>query len=381
MKDTVLNLLLKFVINVTISSLFSIIGIKEGIIRSSDVTIFPYALLIITYILFFSPFMGNFTPKASQIVQDLPKIYKYFAYFYIACSFLSIYTYLPNIRSLISSGQWANNYRALLAGELIFPDSSPFLHFATLVSGYSKVLAIILAFSMKKKKKKNILSLLLLFGATGRTVCSAIFISSRGALVAYGILLFGIFSFFFPEIGKSKKFLIGALLTWGILLIIPFFIQVTVDRFRTGNAFTSIIDYLGKAPVVFNYGVYTSDKIAWGKYAWGALFGIPFSPSDIGGKWGTSFYTFAGLIHIDWGTIGLICVSGMVALFWRQYEQREVWNISDLFLLFMHFSFLLDGVFVIGRDYCYIVIVTLVIYVITKVFFEKYHYNIGDLRI
>ena len=363
------------------SSIFSVIGIIEGIIRSDNLSIFPYIILVVTYGLFFSPFISSRMPSSEEISKEIPRIYILFSYFYIICSLLSIFTYLPSIRSLIASGQWANNYRALLSGELIFPDSAPILHFATLVSGYCKVLAMLLAFAMMRNEKKNALSILLLVGVTGRVVCSAIFTSSRGALVSYALLFFTIYFFFFPNIEKNKKFFTTFLLLSGAFLVVPFFIQVTADRFRTGNALSSIIDYLGKAPVVFNYGVYTSRGVALGKFGWGSLFGLPFSPSEIGGNWGTSFYTFVGYIYIDWGLIGLLFISIIVYMFWNNYLRRDNWEISDLFLLFMHFSFLLDGVFVIGRDYCYIVLITFAIYFIIKVFFEKYHYRIGSYHL
>lgn len=363
------------------SSVFSIIGIRAGIIRSDNLSVIPYIILVLAYVLFFSPFVSENMPTSDRISEEIPHIYLYFSYVYICCSFLSIYAYLPSIRALIASGQWANNYRALLSGELIFPDSTPILHFATLISGYCKVLALLLAFAMMRNKKRNSVSILLLVGVTGRTVCGAIFISSRGALVSYALLVFAIYFFFFPNIEKKIKFFTTVLLLSSAFLVVPFFIQVTIDRFRTGNALRSIIDYLGKAPVVFNYGVYTSKGVALGRFGWGSLFGIPFSPSDIGGDWGTSFFTFVGYIYIDWGLIGTIIISIMVYVFWNNYLMREEWEISDLFLLFMHFSFLLNGVFVIGRDYCYIILVTFAIYFFIKIFFEKYEYRIGNYRL
>lgn len=377
------NILAKFLLILFCgSSIFTVLGVNSGIIKS-DVTLIPYFFLIIVYALFLSPITMEPFPIAEDTTYEINRKYKLFLVVYIICTIVTIMAYLPSMKELILSGRWSANRNALYAGEIIFPDSNPLVHLASLFSGYMQLLALILGFIMLKRKETAKIGVVTIVLAASKTVCSSIYTSSRGMMTTYALLMIALFLFFFSSMRKDVRKFLTILVILAIAAMVPFMIEVTLDRFGSStSSINSVIDYLGKAPAAFNYGVFDIKRIMFGDYAFGELFGHnSFSPDSIGGKWGTSFYTFVGYIYIDWGIIGTILWGIIVSIFWSRYKRRANWNISDIYLLISYYYFLLQGVFVIGRSYCYTIVSTLVIYWISKYIFEKYTFVLGDTRL
>ena len=362
------------------SALFSIIGIVKGIYKGVNITFFPFILLFVAYLLFFYPFYTTLFPKSDQMQIEIKKAYYVFAIIYIVLSAIAIYAYIPSVRSLLQSGNWAINRRMLYSNQLEFPDSGRIQHFANLFVGYFGILALVLGFLMFRDSRTRKIGIVLLASYALKVACSAIYTSSRGTITELGMLFIALYLFFYKDMGKFTKRFIAVIIVAAIISIVPFIIDVTVDRFTTGESATnSVIRYLGIPPLAFNYGVFPIKKLMFGEYAFGQLFGHnSFNSYEIGGLWGSSFYTFVGWIYIDWGTIGVIVWGVVSLLFWNKYLRREVWRVSDLFLIISFYKMLLDGVFVIGRSQCYTIISTIIIYFLIRIFFEKYSYRIGQ---
>lgn len=365
----------------TIISAFSLIAMKAGLVES-NVTLFPYLFLIVVYLIAFYPFItekGRFLVE--KVTYNLNIKYVIFAYVFIIAGIISIMYYLPVVRQLMISGEWNQNRSDLYSGAFHL-SYTWYQYFALQFVGYTEILGIIVGFTLLRNEQKSILGWLSIIVGSLASVLSAMSQSSRGAIVNIVLLVLTIFFFFYRELANSKKRLILIFVLAGIISMLPYVIEVTVSRFSTTGASDSIISYFGQPPVVFNYGVTPVYKHMYGLYAWGNLFGAsPVSPSDIGGSWGTGFYSFVGWMYIDWGYIGTIIVSIIIAYLTYCIIAKETYDIADLFLIFFIYYTLLQGVFVIGRDYCYNMFMTLMIYGFIKIFFDKYTFVVGSIKL
>ncbi len=365
------------------SALFALIAVGQGNISTNGVQLFPYFFLAGSLTIFFYPFYRNKTVfNAGMLNKEIHRNYILFAYFYIICAVISVWCYIPSVKALLGSGSWYLNRSLVYADKVTYPYRNTIEHFAMLFSSYTEVLALIVGFSIFRMKKNTKTGVLLVALTIARTTCSAIYTSSRGMIIQLAILVLAIYCFFYKDIEENKRRFVTVLIIIAILVITPYIIDVTVSRFSgTRGAGNSVIQYLGQPPIVFNRGVFTSEKIAWGNYGFGALIGSSFSPEDIGGTWGTGFFTFVGWIFIDWGILGVVLIGVICAFFFSGIIKKQEYQISDLFLLFTYYYTLAKGVFVIGREYCYILIASLVIYALLKFVAEKYVFTIRDYRI
>lgn len=365
------------------SALFSIIGIAKGIYTGRNITLIPFLLLYLAYILYFYPFSTSLFPKSEDLQIEINKIYFVFAFVYIALSIIAITAYIPSVRSLLQSGSWALNRRMLYSNQLEFPDSGMIQHFSNLFVGYFGILAVVLGFLMFRDNSTRKIGIILLVSYALKVACSAIYTSSRGTITELGMLFIALYLFYYRDMGKLTKRFVAIIIIAAIVAIMPFIIDVTVDRFQTGETATnSVIRYLGIPPLAFNYGVFPIKRIMLGEYGFGQLIGLnSFDSYEIGGLWGSSFHTFVGWIYIDWGAIGVVFWGFVVLLFWNYYLRKDNWKVSDLFLIISYYKMLLDGVFVIGRSQCYTIISTLLIYFLIRLFCEKYMYKIGNYKL
>ena len=208
-------------------------------------------------------------------------------------------------------------------------------------------------------------------------IVSAMSQSSRGSIVNIALLLGVLFVFFFNELGNKSRIYFSILIFIGFLAVVPYVVEVTMSRFSDG-AIDSLVSYFGQSPVVFNYGVFDIDKLSFGKYAFGNLFDLGnISPSDVGGSWGSGFYTYVGWLYLDWGFIGTIVTASLISWICIRIIRKKTYTVSDIYIVFFVYYSLLQGVFVIGRDYCYNILMTIIIYYFVKVIFDKYTFLIG----
>lgn len=377
----------------TIGALLAIFAVYYGLTTKQNISLLPYLFLIISYCIFFGPFLKNKSIcSAYKIVPYVDRKYILFAIFYIVCALISIKCYLPAVGRLMASGDWASNRMELYSENLDAPYSNMIEYYSIQISGYCRILATIVGFSLlranssKKITKKytvinRIIGLLAIFTSIGYILCASIYSSARGTIFNVLVLVMAIYLFFYYEIDKNKRKFITILALLIIACIIPYLIEVTVSRFSSEGAANSVVWYLGQAPIVFNKFIFTLEKHAWGKYGIGILFGEEFSAASIGGEWGAGFFTFVGWLCIDWSPIGVIIIGVLSSYLVLKVIKKRIYQISDVFLIFTYYQILTNGVFVIGRTYVYTLIGSFVIYVLLKLVIEKKKYVVGKIKI
>lgn len=373
------------------AALFSVICVRKGYLSQflSGINMLPYIFLLIDYLICFYPFLAGSTPEAYDISSKDTDFtwnnnYLKLLVIYNICAIVQIITYTPATLNVIRNGNWATNRLALYHGEMVFPDTNPLVHVMCMFANYFQLLALIVSFVVLQKNKKKALGIIAIIVSIADSIITAVYSSSRGALVIFSFEIIALILYFFKFLQKGSKAILTIIIIAGISISIPFLIAVTVDRFTgTNAASSSVIEYLGTGPLAFNAGVFDIKKYMLGGYGIGRLINLypDFNPSQIGGTWGTAFFTFVGWFFIDWGPIGTIILGLGIALFWDLYGKREEWHVSDIFLLFSYYVFLLNGVFVVGRDYIYTFLANIIIYLLFHYLFEKYHFTIAGKRI
>jgi oligosaccharide repeat unit polymerase len=352
---------------------FSVLSVKLDLVDSVGVSIFPYLFLILTYLVYFWPLMRKDRGfDIAKLEYDVNEKYAIFAVIYCIFALIAIYVMFPTVMQLLSSGNWMENRQALYNGDLVFRYSNVIEYWSLLFIDYLRLLALILGFIMIYNEQYKKLAITMIILAILTRAMNAIYISSRGEFLDLALLVFSIYFVFAGRFEKNMRRLITVIIIIAVIAVIPYIIDVTVSRFGNMNASGSIISYLGQAPIVFNRGVSPVHKYQFGNYSFGMLWGIDNIPqSEIGGNWGTSFYTFVGSLYIDFGPVGTLLV-GMVISFFAWYEcQKPFLTISDVFIILFYFSTLMQGGLVLGRSYCYTIIASLLIYAFIKIFFEK----------
>lgn len=365
----------------TIVGIFSVLAMRMGLL-TSNVKFFPYLFLVVVYFICFYPFINKRVQfSVEKVTYSLNIKYVIFAYIFIIASLISIGYYLPLVRQLMLSGDWMQNRNDLYLGTFNY-SLAWYQYYSVQFISYTKILGIIVGFVFLRNEQKSMLGWLAIIAGSLACVLGAMSQSSRGEIVNIVLLVTVVFLFFYKDMANSKKRIISIFAIAGIVALLPYVIEVTISRFSSSEAINSIVYYFGQPPVVFNYGVTPVYKHTYGLYAWGNLFGIvPISQSAIGGSWGSGFYSFVGWMYIDWGYIGTVLISILIAHIILHVISKETYDIADLFLVFFMYYSLLQGVFVIGRDYCYNMFMTVVIYVFLKLFFDKYTFKIGNLEL
>lgn len=367
----------------TAIGLFSVIGAEMKIINYYNTTLFSYLYLIFIFSISFYPFAQNNTQFISDKLDNKVNIkYVIFSIVFIIMAMISIKCYIPVVHSLSVSGNWNINRDILYSGELLLPYSNLLEYIAMNFVGYTKILALLIGFTMLRSNEKNLLGIIIIFISFVSSVLSAACTSSRAQVVHIVLLVVVMYLFFFKNIAKNKKRFITILIILGIIGILPYIIQVTASRFGVGSEIISIISYLGQPPIVFSRGVFNIKRCLYGKYSLGILFGLDtFDQSQIGGAWGSGFYTYVGWLYIDWGLIGTIVIVSIISYIVYKIIAKKKYTISDLYIIFFVYYTLLQGAFVIGRSYIYSIVAALVIYVFVKLFFDKYTIVFGRVRL
>jgi len=368
-------------------AVFSVLCLKNDSLRImlSDyrITLGPYVLLVVSLLLYFSPFLhANKIFSASKYVTRVNLKYVGFAYIYIICGVITLLCCLPTLITMVQAGNWSESY-----GEgSVLPYNNFIEYFATNFCSYLRILAIIVGFSMMRDdnyKKRHIIPIALLGVAGGTAISDAILSTSRSMLYDIAILVLMVYVFFYSQMEKNKKRFVTVITSIAAVAILALFVNITISRFSSRGTMDFVLSYLGQAPVVFNSQVVgTVDKFSYGYYAFGQLFSNEsFNQMEVGGTWDARFYMFTGWIYLDWGPVGLLMIGIIVAYALDKLVKKKEYVISDLYLLFSYLLILLKGVFVIGRGYCYNIVASVFIYIILKIFFDKYVFVIGKHRL
>ena len=368
----------------TFIAILTIVGGKVGAIETNRTTLIPYLFLVFAYILFFFPFIQSRKMLDSQKVTVIEENkYKLFSYGYILASTVTSICYIGPVSKLIASRNWAIQ-RDMLYGkyeqEIVYPYSNTFEYLCMLVTIYFFLLAMIIAFVMIKNKENAKLGFILLVTTSLANVLSSLFTSSRGNIFNLVILILALYVFLMGNAAeKDKRFivLIGCI---GLIGVMPYVVEITFSRFDTA-ATSEVIRYFGEAPAVFNFGVATADKCAWGRYCFSELLNTNYSQSDIGASYGARFFTFVGYLFIDWGYIGVVIIGIICVALCYSIIIKPKYRISDLFLIMYYYQTLLKGGLVIGRTYLKGTLVTIVIYLFLRYGVEKMNLTLPKFRI
>lgn len=357
---------------------FACICVSKGwFSKYLNTDILPYAFLVLVYVISFAPFLSKDEFKGEKFASELPLQFRWFAYAYIFAAGVTIALYIIPVKNLIVSGRWYENIEDMYAGNIVFPYRNIIEYLCIQFAGYLRLLAIVLGFSFLRTKEDIKIGLLLVGAAVISGALGALYISSRGTLINILLLTVSVFIFFFDQYDLKTRKGIMAILGLVLLTIIPFFSSITVSRFSSDEATSSVLQYLGQAPIVFSGGVSGITQYGYGINGFGTFFNQRVSQAEIGGSWGSGFYTFVGWIFLDWGPIGTLILVSIISYILWNIISKDKYELSDLFLIFFIYYTLLQGVFVIGRAYCYQIVMALVVYVFLKIFSDNREYYLG----
>ena len=339
----------------------------------SNIVFLPYLLLIVGYLLYSFPFLFSKEEfSASKVAPNLKKTYVFFAILYVFCSIIVIYSSYSIVSFLVEFGDWEVSYR-----EDSLVRYSNFIEYNSIIfTNYTRILAFVVGFLMLRKGEKSsviyIIACCLILAASVTQIFNAIISTSRSMIFELIILLPAMYLFFCRQIDKKINQIINILFVVIFFFALYFFIDVTISRFESRGTYDSVISHFGQAPIVFNTQMYGQlDHFLWGEYTLGKLFeNAGIVPASIGGLWDVRFYTFVGWLYVDWGGLGVVFFGVLLGLFFFFFIKKRKYDVSDLFLLFSYYTFLLKGVFVIGRSYIITIVSTVVIYLLLKGFVD-----------
>lgn len=346
-------------------------------INFDDISIWPFLFLLFCYFLCFSPFLSKSQTFSSNGIISYKRnsFLKTSLYFYFFCSIFRLFLETPNVLNLIKSGDWMQTYA--VGSNIVY--STPIGQIIMMFVSYFRLIAIIFAFVIfvetnGKKSMDHYISFLTIIFAFATGVFGALSSASRSLLFETIIIFVAVVIFFFNRLTKRQKIFVlsSCFLVLAGLIIIIF--KISDDRFNARGTEDSLLFYLGQAPIVFNSQMFFgTQSLMLGEYAFGGLFGNnSFDPSVIGGQWGTMFYTYVGFLFIDWGPAGTLLICCLFFFIFKKITKKEKYRISDIFLLFLFYQFLLNGVFVVGRNYCVSLLVNIFIFLIIRIFDSNY---------
>ena len=365
----------------SIIGVFSLICVNNGMLQSYLRTdVIPYLYLVVVYAISFWPYINRNGLLSKKMRKELYSQYYLFSYIYILAATVTIALYIRPVKDLFISGNWLDNIENMYTGEIVFPYNNIIEYICIQFAGYTRMIALLIGFAMLRNIRDMLKGAALVLSAIGSGILTALYISSRGAIVNIIVLVIALYSFFSKE--YSKKVKVRTTIAIGVIVtaIIPIMSAITISRFTDKKALDSVLQYFGQAPIVFSGGVFNISKYSFGVNGFGTFLGRHISQVDVGGSWGSGFYTYVGWLLLDWGPIGTLIVCGLISFIMWYLIQKEEYELSDVYIVFFTYYTLIQGVFVIGTSYCYHIVVALLIYVSLKIFSDnKVYYAVNTL--
>lgn len=335
------------------------------------VTVPLMIFLLGSYFLFFSPFLQNNNIFSVNKINDSDnRNYLTFAYIYIALGTLYIFIYSRHVISLLRSGDWAANRLLMLGDAAVYPDKNIVEKFAILFVNYFQLLALIVAFQFLRDKIKKTIGIVLFIIICGCELCNDIYVSSRGMLAQFALLLVALYFFFYPDLNRSSKGFINAMIIILTVTIGPFLASVTISRFSS-QIVNSLVYYFGQPPYIFALEVDQLAEPMYGRFAFGTLLGDAKYLSEAH-TWDHMFYTFVGWLYADWSFLGTILLGALAAFTFRKFIMKKCLEMSDIYIVLAYYRILIHGAFTIGRTRCYELIITIIIYLILKLVVDRF---------
>lgn len=332
--------------------------------------------LLASYFLYFSPFLRknvNFSVK--NLNYSINRNYKIFTYIYIAFGILYIIIYSRYVVALLQGGDWAANRLLMLGDTAEYPDSNIIEKIAILFVNYFQLLALIVSFLLLRDKNKRRIGIILLVVICGCEFCNDIYVSSRGMLAQFAMLLLALYFFFYPDIERTNKRFINIMIILLVVTIGPYLAAVTISRFSS-QVVNSLVYYFGQPPYVFALEANQITEPMFGRFAFGPLLGDA-KYLDAYGSWDHMFYTFVGWIFADWSYLGTIIIGIVAAFTFGRLIKKEKMEMCDIFILLAYYRLLVQGAFTIGRTRCYELIITCIIYVLLKHVTDRFIFVFG----
>ena len=379
------SLFLLLVGEYVVVGIMAVICIQKKYVLYSNVRLWPYFLLLYSYIVCLFPFCARKNKDETRteiyINNDFANA---FAIVYIICSVITVLVYLPYVLELLKNRNWSENRDYMYANDVILTNNI-FQSLAVNLTAYLQIPAMIISFDQICKNNSSTLRKILLLSVTACTVVRALYGSSRGILLDYILLMLAVFLFFYKHLPRRKKKQLILLFISASVVALLYAIEVTDSRFSERSEFGdnsssgSLVWYFGQAPVVFNNIISRAKQPLLGKYEFGKIlstFGFrdPYIQAETGVNWKTYFYTYVGYFYLDWGAFGTLLIIPCIAYSIHRLLQSHSFQLSTLYALFFYCSFLQKGAFVIGRTFSLELLVFLIVYVAMKMF-ENYEYN------
>lgn len=355
------------VISYTVIAIFSNLVVDKKImmysrvISSSFINYGIVLFLLISCLVFFSPFLADKKDfNACKMAVAINGNYVLFARIYIVMLINSIIIYLPRVLAVFRSGAWASNLAMFTSGDNTWAYNNVVEKIVINFTGYFVVLGLLLAFLLLQNSFYNKTGILLLILIIINEIFRDTYLSARGILIEFILLVLALYLFFYADIDKgSRRFIFVISLLIGAI-VVPYIIAVTVSRFSDA-AKNSVIYYLGQPP--FMFGLETQEITApmLGRFAFGVLFGDEKFPAEMG-DWTHGFYMFFGWLYADWGYTGTIIIGLIWSVFLGKLIRKSVYSLPDVYSIFTCYNLLLQGTFTIGRTKCYEIISYFIIY-------------------
>ena len=343
------------------------------IINSSYLNYGTVLFLLVSCFLFFSPFLTDRSIfNSSKMEFAINGNFILFAKIYIVMLIVSIFIYLPRVLSVFQSGAWAANLASFVSGDTTWAYGNIIEKLIVNFTGYFTVFGLILAFSLLQHSRNKKTGVHLLILLIIHEVFRDTYLSARGILVEFVLLLLALYLFFYPDIDKRTKRVIIIVSISIAVIVISYLIAVTISRFSSA-AQNSVIYYLGQPPFIFGLETQEINSPMLGRFAFGVLFGDDKFPLEMS-NWVHGFYMFFGWLYADWSFIGVI----IIGFFWKFYLGKLIRKRSlalpEIYIIFTCYNLLLQGTFTIGRSKCYEIISYFFIYwlliILTKVSFN-----------
>lgn len=355
----------------------------------SDTTLLGYLLIIVCCAIAFKP-IRLFDPaidekyryhRTNVVRKELSRLY---AYMYISLFLIFLIVCFQTVLNVLNISDFALQRTALY-------DKSENETSATITNIFIgnicfklcvkfRVLSVFVAFSMLKTQYKKGLAITLLVITSVLYYIYSSWNAARGGLVLYFICIILIGLYYIRYLNKSTKRKIIVLSSISAIILVLFFISVTISRFsnetnKNFSVISNVCFYLGHGPIQFSKITGSLTDFAWGKTVIGRLisnyFGTNYSwetiQSSIGyPPIGPVFVTYLGYIYTDFGVVSCLLFTWAWATFVTRTVKKYPNRLSTYYLLGYYINFYVLGVFVVGRLEYVAVISTHVFYFIFR---------------
>ena len=339
-----------------------------------NLQLWPFLYMFVVCMLFFNPFLFNSSTLYEKLYISSNKTLKTFVAIYIICAFIAIYYSVSHAIENLQSGNWKILRDELYNNDIAFYGNQ-LERFSKIFVDYLRPLAVVIFFyhlTLEHVQKKWLT--ILAISIITPSFLTAINTASRGIIINLSISLFAGYLIFRKGIPKNveKSLKIGA--TFILVLFLIYTLAVTASRFEDSGQINSLLSYFGHSMLTFNYGIADSiDSYLDGKYFFDWF--LPYlgisqvtNYNSLGTHFSTAFYTFVGAWYLDFGPVGTLLIAGFFPmLIGHRFKNKHSIDIADLYIFLFYFTYLVQGVFVIGRGNALPWIIALIIYGILKV--------------